>query len=143
MVADVVDCDKQIGVGVRFQDIGQGAAVQNLAGKFFGEMHGQDEDVGGRGFIANAANDFEAIHFGHGEIKHNEIGLFGLDALEGFNSVGGFPGYFDAGLVLQHGTDAMADDGMVVRNQDAVRFCVHKIEGILRQATRNWKHAAS
>jgi hypothetical protein len=85
-------------------------------------MHGEHENVRRGRFLADRSNDFEAVHFRHGQIEHEQVGLVLPDVLKCLHAVGGFGTNFDVRQRLQHGADAGAHDYMVVGNENTVRF---------------------
>ena len=87
MLLDVADGGDQFGIGIGFQDVAARAAAENFASDIFRKVHGEDQDFRVWRFFANDAGDFEAIHFGHGEIKEDEVGFGFFDVLDGFDAI--------------------------------------------------------
>src|SRR5580693_10379711 len=70
----------------------------------------------------NGAGSFESIHFRHGEIEQDQVGLGFLDVLERLEAGGGFTTDFKTRLIFQQGANATAHDSMIVGDEDAIRL---------------------
>ena len=119
-MADVVHGGEQVGVRIGLQNVGEGAETEAFPRDFLREMHGEHQDVGRGGFVADGADNIEAAHFRHGQVEDEQVRLFLLDVVHGLDAIGGFATYLDAGLGFQHGADAAADNDMVVGDQNAI-----------------------
>ena len=122
VLLDVADGSDQFGVGIGFQDVATSAAAENFASDIFGKVHGENQDFGIGRLFANDAGDFEAIHFGHGEVEQNEVGFGFFDVLDSFDAVGGFATNFQAGLRFKEGTNPAAHDSVIIRYENAIRL---------------------
>ncbi len=122
VLLDVAHSGNQLNVGIGFQDVAAGAAAEDFARDIFGKVHGEDQDVRLRRFIANDAGHLKSIHFRHGEIEENEIGFVLFDMFNGFHARGGFTAYFNAGLRFEQRTNAATHHSVIIRYQDAIRL---------------------
>jgi hypothetical protein len=122
VLLDVAHSGEQFDVGIGFQDVATGAAAQNFASDVFGKVHGKDQDVGLGRFVTNEAGHFEAVHFRHGEIQEDEIGLVLFDVFNRFDAGGGFAAHFDSGLRFEQRANAATHHGVIIRYQDAIRL---------------------
>src|SRR5262249_11411651 len=74
-----------------------------------------DRDLGPVGILADAAADFEAIHFGHQQVEQDEAGASDGHSFEGLGAAGGgndFEAEFDEG-----GADDADVDFLVVHDE--------------------------
>ena len=74
VLLDVADGVDQFDIGVGFEQVTAGAAAHHLARDFFGEVHGEDEHIGGWQFFADQPGNLQTIFFGHGEVNDYQVG---------------------------------------------------------------------
>ena len=82
-------------------------------------MHGEEQDAGVQGGGRDPAGDLDAGGPWHGEVQDGEVGLVGLDELPGGLAVGGLAQERDVRLASEQGGEPLADDGVVVGEDDA------------------------
>jgi hypothetical protein len=129
VLLDVANGGDQFGIRIGFQDVTARAAAENFAGDIFGKMHGEDQDFRVRRLFANDAGDFEAIHFGHGEIEEDEVRFGFFDVLDSFDAIGSFAAYLQAGLRFKEGTDPASHNSMIIRYENAIRLGRYRFFG--------------
>lgn len=122
VLLDVADGGDQFGIGIGFQNVAARAAAENFARDIFRKVHREDQDFRVWRLFANDAGDFEAIHFGHGEIEENQVWFGFFYVLDSFDAVGGFATNLQAGLRFKKGTDPAAHNGMIIRYEYAIRL---------------------
>ena len=132
VMADGVDGGEENAVGFVFEDVAAGAGFDDLLNEIIGFVHGEDEDfgVGGRG-LADAASGFDAVEEGHADIEDGDVWFELGGFFDGFAAVGGFGADFPAVTRFQERAKAGANDGMIIRDQDAKRV----IERLRRRRT--------
>ena len=119
---DLTHGAEEFGIGVGFEHVTVGATAQGFAGDILGKVHGQDQYIGVGGSVADLADGFEAVHFRHGEVEQDHIGLEFLDEFEGFEAVAGLVADFNARLRFQQSANAAAHDGVVVGDENPIGF---------------------
>ena len=119
MAADGVDGGEEHAVGVIFQDVAASPGFDDLLNELVGFVHGEDEDLGvGRGF-ADAARGVHAIQKGHADIEDGDIGFVLGGFFDGVAPVNSFGADLPALARFQEGAQSGADDGVIIRDQDA------------------------
>lgn len=97
-------------------------AAQRFAGDVLGKMHGQDQHTGLRRGLVDLANGFEAVHLRHGQVEKNHVGLVFFDVLESLEAVASLMADFNARLSFEQGANAAANDGVIVGDENPIRF---------------------
>lgn len=108
------------GVGaVAFHEVAAGAGAEAALGIDVLLMHGEDEhgEAGVEG--DKGAEELEAAFVGKGEVGDDEVRHFALDAGERGGAGVGLGDLLDIGELLEGGANAVADEGMVVNQEDA------------------------
>jgi hypothetical protein len=111
---------EQIDVGIGFEDVAVGAGAEGFASDVFGKMHGEDEDIGLGGDGAYFADGVEAVHFRHGEIEQDHVGLMFFYIFQSFEAVGGFVADFEPRFEFKKYANTAAHDGVVVGDENAL-----------------------
>ncbi len=109
------------GLGL-LEDVAAGAGAQRLAGVLGVLAHREDRD-GERGVRDEALwQRGEARAPGHREVERQQVGLVGADFADRGGHVGGLGDDAElVGFALEDGADAVADDGVVVCDDDVDR----------------------
>jgi len=119
LVAEGVNGGEEDAVSVVFKDIAAGTGFNDLANEFIGFVHGEDQDLGaGRGFM-NSAGGIHAVEKGHADIENGDIGLQFGGFFDGIAAINGFGADMPAIAGFEEGAEASANDGVVIRDQDA------------------------
>lgn len=113
---------EEFGVSVGFEHVTMSTAAQRFAGDILRKMHGEDQYIGVRRRLADLTDGFEAVHFRHGQIEQDHVGLVLLDVLEGFEAVAGLMANFDARLSFQQSANASTYDGVIVGDENPIRL---------------------
>ena len=98
--------------GAVFENVTGGAGAEGFGDVGFVRVHGADNDMRGRG-AADAADDFKAVHAGHGEVEQKDVGLQLFGNLNGFEAIGGFADEIESGFVREQRFEPLANQMMV------------------------------
>ena len=79
----------------------------------------------GDGEVGDLRQSFQSRHVGHGEIEEQDVRLELAHQLDGLRAVRGFADDAEARLHLQQLAQPVAEDGMVVGDEDADRRFIH------------------
>jgi hypothetical protein len=123
-----VDGGEEDAVGVVFEDVTAGAGVNDLLNEVFGFMHGEDEDFGiGRGFV-NAASGLDAVEERHADVEDGDMWLEFGGFFDGIAAVSRLSANFPAGMGLEEGAEAGANNGVVIGDEDAKKRHVRSLK---------------
>lgn len=81
-------------------------------------MHAEGEDADVGGDLTNAACGLDAVEFRHGDVHDDHVGLEFLRFLNGLVAVGSFADDLHVGMGGEDHAKSVADDGVVVGEQD-------------------------
>ena len=121
VLAGSIDSGEEDAVGFVFEDVAASAGLDDLLNEVVGFVHGEDEDFGIGGSGTNAASGFDAVEERHADVEDGDVGLEFGGFFDGVAAVGGFGADFPAGTGFEQSAKARADDGVIIRDQDAKR----------------------
>src|SRR6266568_2681972 len=101
------------------EEITRGAGAQRLRHVLFSGVHREDQHAGAGGLFGDAGRRLEAVETGHGDVHDDDIGAVAAGELEGFAPVRRLRDHLDPADLPQHRADALANEGVVLREQDA------------------------
>ena len=81
-------------------------------------VHGEDDDAGAGGLLADAARGLDAAHHRHGHVHEHDVGPVGDREVDRLPAVAGLADDAEA-LLLQRATQALAQHAVVVGQQQA------------------------
>lgn len=82
-------------------------------------MHGEYEDFGFRGKLADLAGGFHAVEEGHADVEDGHVRLEFTGFFNGFTPVGSLGANLPTVPGLQEGAEAGADNVMVIGYEDS------------------------
>ena len=106
------------GVGLP-HDVAEGSAAQRLGDVPLAEVAREDHHAGARRQLAHAARDLEAVETGHRDVGDQHVGLQPLGERQDLQAVGRFADHLHVVLALDEAAQGLADDLLVVREQNA------------------------
>ena len=121
VLAGSIDSGEEDAVGFVFEDVAASASLDDLLNEVVGFVHGEDENFGIGGGGTNAASGFDAVEERHADVEDGDVGLEFGGFFDGVAAVGGFGADFPAGAGFEESAKARADDGVIIRDQDAQR----------------------
>jgi hypothetical protein len=92
--------DESVVVVGFFEDVGGGAGLEGLAGEGGVVLHGQHDDCGGGGVVADLGDLFQGGLVAHVEVEDEDVGADGADFAQGVLDGAGFGDDFEVGLGL-------------------------------------------
>lgn len=119
MLAGGVNGGEEDAVGFVFEDVAASAGMDNSLNEVVGFVHGENEDFCGRRDRANAAGGIDAIEERHADVQDGDIGFEFAGFVDGVASIGGLGAHFPSGAGFEESAKTGANDGMVIRDQDA------------------------
>ncbi|MHC2777961.1 hypothetical protein ACVIM7_007469 [Bradyrhizobium liaoningense] len=99
-------------------DVTPRTGADRLHGKAGILVHGEDEDPCRLVPLSDPPDGLDAADAGHGEVHDDEVGRLGFVETIGLLTIGCLGDDAQAWLLLEHRAVALADDGMVVHQQN-------------------------
>jgi len=109
----------QITIRIILQNVAASPGFENFLDQEFGVMHGEYEDFGFRGKLADLAGGFHAVEEGHADVEDGHVRLELTGFFNGFTPVGGLGANLPTVPGLQEGAEAGADNVMVIGYEDS------------------------
>jgi len=81
-------------------------------------MHGKHDDLDGGSDAGNLSSGVEAVHYRHGKVQDDGVGLQFRHFLDGNLAVLGLAAYQPIGVVLDEKSKQMANGGTVVGDEN-------------------------
>jgi hypothetical protein len=116
---DGADGVEQLVDGHSLEQIGAGSCLECAVDVLVAVEGGEDDEAGGGRFGADAGDGVDAAELGELQVHEGDVGSEGAVEGDGFESVGGFADDLDAGHDLEERDETLADDVVVVDDQDA------------------------
>jgi len=82
-------------------------------------VHGEDQRPGFHFEVTQPADGLHPVQVRHGDVEHEDVGEEPLDQREGLRAVGCLPHHLDVAGLLQEGADPLADQVVIVGDDDA------------------------
>ena len=121
VLAEGLDGVEEDAIGFVFEDVTASAGFDDLLNEVVGLVHGEDENFGGRGGLADLAGGFDAVEERHADVEDGDARFVLPCFFDGVTAVGGFGANLPAGARLEECAEAGADDGVIIRDQNGER----------------------
>ena len=109
-----VDGGDEVAHGVTFQDVAEGARIDDFLNHLRRVVHGQHEDSGAGAAFANLPSGLEAVEVRHTDVEESDVGIEKDDFFDGVLAVSCFADYGPAKLGLQQVSQTKANDFVVI-----------------------------
>ena len=119
---DGVDGLKEIGAKIGFGDEGLGAGGTGGADDFPALVHGEDENRSAGEGLADALGSGDAVEDRHGDVEHDEIRMEFDGLVDRFGAIRSFTDNFEVFAGFQERAEALANNFVIIRDQDASRM---------------------
>src|SRR5271163_623680 len=104
--------------GLGFQEIRMSTGAKCAANEFGGIVKGEQHDFDVGQIAMNGTGGFNAVHFGHGDIHDDEVGLEFNGHTDGVDAIFRFADEFPFTGGVEYGLDATTDKGVIIDDQD-------------------------
>ena len=109
----------QLGGRAIFEDVAAGPYFHAFHQVVFVIVHGEKKDLRLRTVLLDLPGGFEAAETGHADVHENDVWTeFGC-FFDGVAAIGSFANHFHIGFRGNQGSDALAEECVVVRQHDA------------------------
>jgi len=118
VLAESLDGVEKDAVGFVLEDVAAGAGFDDLLDEVVGLVHGEDKNFGGGRGFADLAGGFNAVEERHADVEDGDVGLVLGGFFDSVAAVGCFGANLPTGARLKESTEAGADDGVIIRDQN-------------------------